>query len=227
MRDLSSAERYRLLADSALEHALIITDNDGLIMEWSAGAQALLGWSQQEAEGQPISMIYTEEDRQAGSDLAELAAARAQGRSSDVRWHLRNDGSKVFCDGIVSSIAAADGVTILGYGKVMRAAHTARSASTDGEPATEQRSFVAALLESVESGIAVCDRQGKLTFFNQVARDIHGLREEPIACEKWAEHYRLFQPDGISPLPFNEVPLQRFFIGLALGDVSSRANHDY
>ena len=120
MHQLSSSDRYRLFAQSANEHAIIITDVEGRIMEWSAGAEKLLGWSAAQAVGQPVLMIYTQEDRDSGAAEAELSGARQYGCSSDVRLHLRRDGSTVFCDGIVNQVFADDTTTVVGYGKIMR-----------------------------------------------------------------------------------------------------------
>jgi hypothetical protein len=38
MHHTSSEQRYQLLANQAVEHAMIVMDCDGFIMEWSAGA---------------------------------------------------------------------------------------------------------------------------------------------------------------------------------------------
>lgn len=212
MRQLSSSDRYQLFAKSAHEHAIILTDVDGDIVEWSAGAEKLLGWSAAEATGKPILMIYTQEDRDSGAAEAELLGAKAHGCSSDVRLHTRRDGSTVFCDGIVNKAVADDGSTILGYGKIMRAAGVPAPQERTGSGA-EQRSFVAALIESVDAGIVVCDRQGRITFFNQVARDIHDMDAHPLRFEQWAEHYNLYRPDGVTPLTYEEVPLYRALHG--------------
>lgn len=232
MHNLSTPDRYQLLADSAFEHAMIITDNDGLILEWSKGAEKLLGWAHADAVGRSILMIYTAGDRETGVAEAELSAARAQGRSSDVRWHTRQDGTTVFCDGIVSQLLAADGVTSLGFGKILRAACGSPAEGNATGAGTEQRSFVAALLESVDSAIVVCDRHGRITFFNQVARALHGLQEEPLGFERWAEHYHLYRPDGVTALPFDEVPLYRALNGevvldaeMVVGGVDGARHH--
>jgi PAS domain S-box-containing protein len=212
MHQLSSSDRYRLFAQSANEHAIIITDVEGRIMEWSAGAEKLLGWSAAQAIGQPVLMIYTQEDRDSGAAEAELSGAKQYGCSSDVRLHLRRDGSTVFCDGIVNQVFADDTTTVVGYGKIMRAAAVA-APDHHAPGGAEQRSFVAALIESVDAGIVVCDRQGRVTFFNQVARDIHEMDAHPLPFEQWARHYHLYRPDGVTLLPCDEVPLYRALHG--------------
>lgn len=79
---------------------------------------------------------------------------------------------------------------------------------------------MAALLESVDSAIVVCDRQGRLTFFNQVARDLHGMGEQPLGFERWPEHYHLYRSDETTLLPFDEVPLYRALNGETVQDAN-------
>jgi PAS domain S-box-containing protein len=79
-----------------------------------------------------------------------------------------------------------------------------------------QRGFVNALLENVEDGIVACDSRGVLTVFNHAARRMHGLPEEPIAADLWAEHYDLYLPDGRTLMRKEDVPLFRALQGESL-----------
>jgi len=76
-----------------------------------------------------------------------------------------------------------------------------------------QRGFIDALLENVEDGVVACDSEGVLTVFNHAARRMHGLPEEPIAADLWAEHYDLYMPDGRTPMRKEEIPLFRALQG--------------
>ena len=62
----AEAERARhgAIVDSARDFAIIVADLEGLITDWSAGAQTIFGWV--ENEGEPIATIFTTEDRPAG-----------------------------------------------------------------------------------------------------------------------------------------------------------------
>ena len=214
LHQLSSDQRYRLLARHAVEFGMIMLDSEGIILEWSHGAERLLGWSAQEAIGQPAHIIFTPEDRATDAPGTELGTALRLGRCSDVRWHLRKNGSTVFCDGTVNSILDEDGKTVLGFCKVMREGYTpAKEGDTPHRARAEERSFLGAVLESVENGIVACDPEGKLTFFNAAARAIHGREEQPLPPEQWAEHYRLYRSDGATLLAEDELPLYRALRG--------------
>ena len=93
--------RLRLVIEGAKDHAILTTDLQGLIITWSAGAQAIFGWSAEEAIGQSVSLIFTPEDRASEAHQHELAMAARQGFAADERWHVRKDGTRVFMNGSV------------------------------------------------------------------------------------------------------------------------------
>jgi len=78
--------------------------------------------------------------------------------------------------------------------------------------------FTHALLESLQEGIVACDAQGILTLFNRAARELHGLPEQPLPPECWAEHFDLFMADGLTPLPTQDIPLLRALNGEVVRD---------
>jgi PAS domain S-box-containing protein len=102
-------ERYRLIVAAAVDYAILTTDPDGIIDSWSPGAEAVLGWTAEQAIGQPIDMTFTPEDRGRGIPAKERVVARRDGVGPDVRWHLRRDGRRVFIDGTIRLLADGDG----------------------------------------------------------------------------------------------------------------------
>jgi PAS domain S-box-containing protein len=111
--------RHRAIVDSATDYAIIVTDLDGAITDWSAGAQGVLGWSEAEMVGKPISTIFTEADRQAGVPEAEMEEAAREGRAIDNRWHVRAQGGLLWASGRTSPLRDEAGRHV-GYVKVMR-----------------------------------------------------------------------------------------------------------
>jgi PAS domain S-box-containing protein len=101
------------------DHAVICIDAHGRILAWLGAAQEALGYTPQEAVGQPANLIFTPEDRQRGFDNYELAVAAQDSRSEDDRWHLRKDGTRVWMTGSVTAVKDPSGV-LLGYVKVIR-----------------------------------------------------------------------------------------------------------
>jgi PAS domain S-box-containing protein len=104
----SSEERLRLIVESARDYAIYLTDAQNRICDWFPGAEAVFGWTAEEAVGQSGSILFTREDREHGEDQKELETARTKGVAPDVRWHVRKDGSQVFIDGSVTALYGMD-----------------------------------------------------------------------------------------------------------------------
>ena len=77
----------------------------------------------------------------------------------------------------------------------------------------DERQFLAAVLDSLEEGVVACDADGALTVFNDATRRLHGLPAEPIRPDRWTEHFSLRQPDGVTPLQTDLIPLMRALNG--------------
>jgi len=117
-RDLAhTTERYRLIVQNARDYAIFLTDAEDRITDWLPGAEAVFGWSEPEALGQPAAIIFTPEDRRAGVPEEETELARRDGKAPNVRWHVRKDGQRVFIDGQTTALRRADGV-VTGFMKI-------------------------------------------------------------------------------------------------------------
>ncbi|WP_458098265.1 PAS domain S-box protein [Roseomonas sp. WA12] len=113
----STEERFRLTVEAALDYAIYLTDPQDLITDWLPGAEAVFGWTAEEAVGQPSSLIFTREDRDKGQDRWEIETARREGVAPDVRWHVCKNGEGVFIEGSTRALRNADG-TLTGFLKI-------------------------------------------------------------------------------------------------------------
>jgi PAS domain S-box-containing protein len=105
VQDLRTSEgRFRLVVERALDYAIFLTDAQDRITDWLPGAEAVYGWTAEEAIGQPASILFTSEDRGAGVPEQEVEAARRDGTAPNVRWHVRKDGTRIFIEGSVTSV---------------------------------------------------------------------------------------------------------------------------
>jgi PAS domain S-box-containing protein len=97
-------ERFRQLMEKVTDFAIIFKDSDGIIREWSIGAERLFGWTREEAIGKSIEIIYTPDDRVNHISAKEMALALENGVSGDDRWHIRKDGTFFFASGLLHAI---------------------------------------------------------------------------------------------------------------------------
>ncbi|MFL9912986.1 CheR family methyltransferase [Paraburkholderia sp. RL17-337-BIB-A] len=113
----ASEERLKFAALTTDDYAIIVQDLDGVIVSWNRGAQNVFGYEEVEAIGKPIDLIFAEADREQGVPLAERQKARSAGRAEDERWHVRKDGRRIYCSGVVTAI---DTEGFRGYAKIAR-----------------------------------------------------------------------------------------------------------
>lgn len=81
-----------------------------------------------------------------------------------------------------------------------------------------QRVFLNAILDNVTEGIVACDSDGRLKLFNAATRGLHGLPAEPLSPDQWTEYYHLYEPDGVTPMPADQIPLVRAWRGEVVRD---------
>ncbi len=106
-----SRELLRLIIENARDYAIISMDVDRRVTSWSAGAFAILGFTEVEAIGMSADVIFTPEDRSAGAPQAEAGTALAEGRASDERWHVRKDGHRFWGSGAMMAMHDSAGQT--------------------------------------------------------------------------------------------------------------------
>ncbi|NWH05184.1 PAS domain S-box protein [Desulfobacter latus] len=143
----------------------------------------------------------------------------------ETRWQ-RKDGS------IVDVILSSTFVDVADHAKgvTFTALDITDHKQTKNDLESQQK-FLTAVFDNIEEGIVICDENGTLVQFNEAARKLHGLPEQPVKPQQWSEYYSLFKADGITPLPVEEIPLYRALTGehvrdaeivVATGDSSLR-----
>ncbi len=69
------------------------------------------------------------------------------------------------------------------------------------------------IVDNLDEGVIVADREGKFLFFNPLAQSILGIVEMDAASAGWSEAYACYQPDKVTPYPAQELPLARALRG--------------
>ena len=83
----------------------------------------------------------------------------------------------------------------------------------------KEQDFLKAILNNVQAGIVACNADGILTVFNQAAKDFHGLPEQPVPPDRWAQYYDLYLPDAKTRMTTEDIPLFRALQGQNVRDV--------
>jgi PAS domain S-box-containing protein len=111
------ARLYRLQVRELEDYAFFVADVNGRIMTWNKGVEVAFGYKEEEFIGQHVDIIFTEEDREAGIPETEMTYAAKNGRSVDVRWHRRKDGSRSYMTGVLKALLDEQG-QMIGYSKI-------------------------------------------------------------------------------------------------------------
>lgn len=128
-QNVPSAEFYSHVIDSLQDYSIFTVDKDLNINSWNSGAKKIFQYDSDEIIGKPFEIIFTKEDKENGIPKEEIDIALKEGRSVDIRWHVCQDGSTFYADGLVFPLKNVDEV-VIGYVKILRDI-TARKASED------------------------------------------------------------------------------------------------
>ena len=123
------AKLHELLIHELEDFAVFLVNPDGRIISWNPGVLRFFGYTQEEFIGKELAEIFTPEDRAAHAPQTEMENARRDGRASDIRWHLCQDQSRVFVEGVLLGIRSEAG-DLVGFAKIARAVRPAHAAGS-------------------------------------------------------------------------------------------------
>jgi PAS domain S-box-containing protein len=176
---LNKSARQRLcdadaMVDAITDHAIAQLDEDGNVVRWCPGAQAMTGYSAAEVLDRPMSIFYLEVDREAGMPERELAAARESGRVEFEGWRLRKDGQRFRAGVLLSPIRDETGA-VTGFTQMIR------DVTAEHERA---ETMFHGLLESAPDAMVIVASDGRIMLANAQTDQMFGYpREELIGCE--------------------------------------------
>ena len=102
---------------------VIFADRDGVIRFWNAGAEAIFGYSTQEAVGQPLELIIPERLRARHNEgyrrVMQTGVTQYSGRRLLSVPAMRKDGARISVEFSVALLYDAER-TLLGVAAVMR-----------------------------------------------------------------------------------------------------------
>ncbi|MDB5309973.1 MAG: hybrid sensor histidine kinase/response regulator [Gemmataceae bacterium] len=97
-------ERFDRLAAESKEYAVFLVEPGGTLLCWNPGAERLFGYRSDEIIGKHFSRFFSPEDVRSGQPEHELKAAADEGRSDSVRWQVRKDGTRFWCQSVVTPL---------------------------------------------------------------------------------------------------------------------------
>ena len=222
-RDVTERKRAQesLRESEEWMRAIFDASRDGIIIEDGVKITYInkaltqhVGYSKpEELIGRNISDLLPPEE---SKRLKEYGRRRISGEDAPSLYEFkvkRKDGM------LVETEAAVSTFVIGGKKYIMTAQRDITRRKQIEETLEKERNFLNATLDNLTDGLVACDSEGKLTIFNRAQQEFHGLSAEPIPPEQWAEHYDLYEPDGVTLMATERVPLYRAFQGEVISNV--------
>jgi len=88
-------QRFRMFTDTLQVSAVFTLDVNGHVMNWNAGAERILGYTDPEIVGQSYSRFFVREDLLGRHPERLLEQASVIGRAGEEGWRLRKGGGRI------------------------------------------------------------------------------------------------------------------------------------
>jgi nitric oxide dioxygenase len=122
MNELQTSDLYRQLVHSAPD-AVMVTDAQGKIILWNPGAEAVFGYTADEALGKPLDIIIPERLRQRHWEgfrqTMDTGLSRYGAKDLLTVPAHRRDGTQFSCEFSIAPLRGEDG-RLFGMGAIMR-----------------------------------------------------------------------------------------------------------
>jgi diguanylate cyclase (GGDEF)-like protein/PAS domain S-box-containing protein len=204
--------RYRTLAESSPQSALMVLDRDRRVVRFEGLAFERQGWREGELVGRPLAEVIPAERMAA---LGPYLEAALRGESGEFDWRSLRSEAVFRTDAVPfrSRGGAIDQVML-----VIRDVTAERALQASVE---EQGRFFSAVLAEAAGRLQVCDADGRLLSFVVDPTGLHPVLGEEMHPLEWAERFGLMHMDG-TPFGPHETPLLRALRGEYVTDVEFR-----
>jgi diguanylate cyclase (GGDEF)-like protein/PAS domain S-box-containing protein len=208
-----SRRQYRLLAEHSSD---IISRHqlDGRVTYVSPAVHTVLGYSPaEEISENAKNHVHPDDLELMASALSEVAQG-SQATTTVRSQHA--DGSWRYLEVTLSPLVDPE----LGVVEVYSAARDATERVEAAKALERSLALIQAVLDNIPVGIVACDELGSLTLFNPATREFHGMSADArLDASDWADHYALYQSDGVTALASEDIPLRRALAGEQVQDV--------
>ena len=114
-----SQQHHSLLIDGVADYAIYRLDPNGIITDWTRGAEHIKGYRTAEILGRHFSCFYTEEEAAQNVPQRSLQIAARESRFEAEGWRVRKDGSRFLANEVIDAIKD-EGGRLVGFAKITR-----------------------------------------------------------------------------------------------------------
>jgi PAS domain S-box-containing protein len=205
-----SEERYHRMIEEVQDYAIILLDEEGIILNWNKGAAKIKGYTAYEIVGKHFRIFYRKIDQDNGLPEHLLDIARKTGRAAHEGLRVKKDGT-TFWGFVVITALHDEKNNIIGFSKVTRdlterklaeedlKEYAARLQEKNEELRRSEEHFHKMVAEIRDYAIILLDINGNILNWNLGAEYIKGYTAKEIIGKNFRIFYQ--QEDIESGLP--------------------------
>jgi len=198
---------------SSIGDAVIATDMNGAVSFINPVAEALTGWTLEDARGKSMDLVFDIVNKETRRPVENpVKKVFREGKVVGLADHtilLSKSGKEFDIEDSAAPILTDTGET---FGVVLVFRDITEKKLAD-EETSRQKDLMQLILANITDGIVVADTNGKFLLFNAAAERLIGIGATDASPDRWSQQYGTFRPDGVTPIPPNELPLVRAMRG--------------
>ena len=210
---LAKSEKWFSTTLASVGDAVIATDMNGTVTFMNSVAQSLTGWSQAEATGKSMDLVFDIVNKEARRPVENpVKKVFREGKVVGLADHtllLSKDGKEFDIEDSAAPILTDTGE---GLGVVLVFRDITEKKLAD-EQTKRQKELLQLILERIADGVVVADSNGKFLVFNAAAEQVLGVGATDTTPDQWSDQYGTYLPDAVTPYPPSELPLVRAMRG--------------
>jgi len=207
------SEKWLSTTLMSIGDAVIATDMNGAVSFMNPVAQALTGWTLEEARGKSMDLVFDIVNKETRRPVENpVKKVFREGKVVGLADHtilLSKSGEEFDIEDSAAPILADEGEAF-GVVLVFRDITDKRLAE---EETRRQKDLMQLILGSITDGVVVADTDGKFLLFNAAAEHFVGIGAIDATPDTWSKQYGAFRPDGVTVFPPDELPLARAMHG--------------
>lgn len=216
---VAKSEKLLSTTIASIGDAVIATDMNGTVTFINSIAESLTGWSQKEAAGKSMDLVFDIVNRDTRRPVENpVKKVFREGKVVGLADHtllLSKNGKEFDIEDSAAPIVSNEGES---FGVVLVFRDITEKKHVEEETRL-QKELLELILESVAEGVVVADSNGKFLLFNSAAEHILGVGATEGGPTQWSDQYGTYFPDGVTHYPPDDLPLVRAMRGENVDDV--------